>query len=106
VEPDDREDYAVGCRAPGDEWVEVSEVSDLATNQLDASVGGGVTLRWATERFGGYVGRLTHPRTGTSHEVDLRAFAGRDLEATRVSIRFGYVDPAKVGTKRSDYLPE
>ncbi len=90
----------MGCRAPGDEWVEVSEVSDTARSQLDASAGADVTLRWATERFGGYVGRLIHPRIGTSHEVDLRAFEGCDLEATRVSIGFGYVDPAKVGTKR------
>ncbi len=96
----------MGCRAPGDEWVEVSEVSDTATTQLDSSAGAGVTLRWATERFGGYLGRMTHPRTGTSHEVDLRAFEGRDLDATHVSIRFGYVNPAKVGTKRSDHLPE
>jgi hypothetical protein len=68
----------MGCRAPGDGWVEVSEVSDPAITQLDASAGGGVTLRWATERFGGYVARMTFPRTGTSHEVDLRSFEGRD----------------------------
>ena len=87
----------MSCREPDSEWVEIREIH---ADARDGDRRSGATLRWATEHLGGYVGTMPHPETGTVHEIDLRQFESRDPDATKVAIRFCYVDPTKVGTKR------
>ena len=63
-----------------------------------------VTLRTALELVGGYRGTLRNPVTKTMHEVDLTSYEGADLDTTLLMISMRSVDPAKVGTKRADYI--
>lgn len=90
---------------PNDETLIVEEVPapSGAAPTSGAGIGWlqGISLRQAIEVLKGYEGELTNPATGVQHAITLAAFEGRDLDSTFVRIAFRFVDPRKVGTKRS-----
>jgi hypothetical protein len=73
--------------------------NDFSPSDL-ASLPRGRSIAYLTSLWGGYRTQLQTP-DGSVHDVDLSPWSGRDPERTCVSITFRYVNPARVGTRRS-----